>query len=89
MAEPPNGITAEPEGSGGVKMSWMASTGGDGYYLYFEHPSQNTTHYIDGNLTSYKFTEKNETLWVYSVSIQALSEHIPSEVVGPVTVRGE
>ena len=41
------------------------------------------------NDLSATFTELTTIQRVYTVSIQALSEHLPSIVVGPVTARGQ
>lgn len=92
VAQLPAVLTAEPGGLSTVYVSWIASTDGDTptrYRLFFEHPSGNTTITVNWNITSYIFHEQNEGLRVYAVSIQALTEHIPSGVLGPVTVRGE
>ena len=39
--------------------------------------------------SSHTFIERNAGQRVYTVSVQALSEHLPSAIVGPVTARGQ
>ena len=80
------------EGSSTISVFWSSPIGGDavtGYLVYYHHPNHNVT-IINGTSTypSATFTELTTTQRVYTVSIQALSEHLPSIVVGPVTARG-
>ena len=81
------------EGSSTISVFWSSPIGGDavtGYLVYYHHPNHNVTiikrPFNDPNDT---FTELTTTQRVYTVSIQALSEHLPSIVVGPVTTRGK
>ena len=80
------------EGSSTISVFWSSPIGGDavtGYLVYYHHPNHNVT-IINrtSNDLSATFTELTTTQRVYTVSIQALSEHLPSIVVGPVTARG-
>ena len=81
------------EGSSTISVFWSSLIGGDavtGYLVYYHHPNHNVT-IINrtSNDLSATFTELTTTQRVYTVSIQALSEHLPSIVVGPVTARGK
>ena len=81
------------EGSSTISVFWSSPIGGDaviGYLVYYHHPNHNVT-IINrtSNDLSATFTELTTTQRVYTVSIQALSEHLPSIVVGPVTTRGQ
>ena len=81
------------EGSSTISVFWSSPIGGDaviGYLVYYHHPNHNVT--IINRTTndlSATSTELTTTQRVYTVSIQALSEHLPSIVVGPVTARGQ
>ena len=71
-----------------ISVVWSHPTEGDavtGYLVYYHHPNHNVTIFR----TSNDLTELTTTQRVYTVSIQALSEHLPSIVVGPVTARGK
>ena len=75
-----------------VTVMWSISSSGDddvtGYLVYYHHPSYDTTiRNISASVHSDIFTEHTATQHVYSVSVQALSKHLPSAVSGPVTVR--
>ena len=73
-----------------VTVMWSISTSGDdvtGYLVHYHHPIHSTTiRSIASNLDVFN---ENSTHRVYAISVQALSTHLPSEVVGPVTVRGQ
>ena len=81
------------EGSSTISVFWSSPIGGDavtGYRVYYHHPNHNVTIINKpSNDLSATFTELTTTQRVYTVSIQALSEHLPSIVVGPVTARGK
>ena len=80
------------EGSSTISVFWSSPIGGDavtGYLVYYHHPNHNVTIIKrTSNDHSATFTELTTIQRVYTVSIQALSEHLPSIVVGPVTARG-
>ena len=92
-ANPPMELTVTTsEGSSTISVFWSGPIGGDavtGYLVYYHHPNHNVI-IINrtSNDLSATFTELTTTQRVYTVSIQALSEHLPSIVVGPVTARG-
>ena len=93
-ANPPLNLTVTTsEKSSTISVSWSSPIGGDkvtGYLVYYLHPNHSAT-MIEKNSEdiSDTFTELTTTQHVYTVSIQALSEHLPSIVVGPVTARGQ
>ena len=85
-------IVSSSEGSNIVTVEWSLHRGGDevtGYRVFYNHPNNVVTIvWENADTTSATFIESNDLQRVYSVSIQALSKHLPSVVVGPVTVRG-
>ena len=93
-ANPPLNLTATTsEESSTISVFWSSPIGGDevtGYLVYYLHPNRSAT-MINKNSEdmSDTFTELTTTQRVYTVSIQALSEHLPSIVVGPVTAKGQ
>ena len=93
-ANPPMDLTVTTsEGSSTVSVFWSSPIGGDavtGYLVYYHHPNHNVTiiNRTSKDLSATS-TELTTTQRVYTVSIQALSEHLPSIVVGPVTARGK
>ena len=75
-----------------VTVSWTKPSGGDmitGYLVYYNLSDSSET-IVTLNMTesSHIFTEENTSQHVYTVSVQALSEYLPSAIVGPVIVRG-
>ena len=89
VASPLNSVTVTASRNT-VTVTWSVSTSGDdvtGYLVYYHHPNYNTT-IGSQNVHSDIFIENSASQQVYSVSVQAQSIHIPSEVLGPVTVRG-
>ena len=71
-----------------VTVIWTDS-GGDmvtGHRVYYHHPMTQTEVDVTGH--SHMFNESNANHRVYTVSVQALSPFFPSELVGPITVRG-
>ena len=71
-----------------VKTTWSTKEGSNatGYKIYYQHPNHNYTIFVL-NDTFHKINDENQK--VYTVSIQTLSVHLPSNIAGPVTVRGE
>ena len=60
-----------------------------GYHVYYcLSDGSETIVTLNVNINSHIFTEENASQRVYTVSVQALSEHLPSAIVGPLTVRG-
>ena len=81
------------KGSSTISVFWSSPIRGDtvtGYLVYYHHPNHDVTiiHRTSNDLSA-TFTELTTTQRVYTVSIQALSEHLPSIVVGPVTARSK
>ena len=93
VANPPMDLSVySSEKRSAITVEWSLPRGGDdvtGYYVLYNHPSNVTTVKEHAEATSATFIEGNAFQRVYSVSIQALSQHLPSFVVGPVTVRGQ
>ena len=58
-----------------------------GYRVYYRHGNEEETT-VTVNSTHHTFTEHNTSQRVYTVSVQALSIHLPSTIAGPVTARG-
>ena len=93
-ANPPIALTVTTsEGSSTISVFWSSPIGRDavtGYLVYYHHPNHNVTiKSKTSNDLSVTFTELTTNQRVYTVSIQALSKHLPSIVVGPVTARGK
>ena len=90
-ASPPTDVHVDAsEDSNIVIVSWSIPSGGDsviGYQLYYQHVNTVTIINISSHDHTAVFTEGNER--VYSVSIQSLSEHLPSDLVGPIIARGK
>ena len=76
-----------------VTVMWSISSSGDdvtGYLVHYHHPNYDTTiRNISTSVHSDIFTEHNASQRVCTVSVQALSKHLPSALSGPVTVRGQ
>ena len=90
VANPPIVSVYASDDSNIVTVEWSSPRGDEviGYYVFYIHPSSNVTIVKENaDATSATFIEGNALQRVYSVSIQALSQHLPSIVVGPVTVR--
>ena len=93
VASPLSSVTVTASGNT-VTVMWSISSSGDdvtGYLVYYHHPNYDTTitTISSPNVHSDTFTEHNASQRVYAVSVQTLSEHFPSAVSGPVTVRGQ
>ena len=92
VASPLSSVTVTASGNT-VTVMWSISSSGDdvtGYLVHYHHPYYDTTiRNISTSVHSDNFTEHNASQHVYTVSVQALSEHFPSAVSGAVTVRGE
>ena len=90
-ASPPTDVYVDAsEDSNTVIVSWSVPSGGDsviGYQLYYQHVNTVTIINISSHDHTAVFIEGNER--VYSVSIQSLSEHLPSDLVGPIIARGK
>ena len=90
MASSPSPITVTTTDST-VTVRWAKV--GDmvtGYLVYYHHSDNNVTIVNRTSTTnSHTFNETTSSQRVYRVGVQALSEHLPSEIVGPVTARGQ
>ena len=92
MASPLSSVTVTASGDT-VTVMWSISSSGDdvtGYLVHYHHPHYDTTiRNINTSVHSDNFTEHNASQRVYAVSVQALSQDLPSAVSRPVTVRGQ
>ena len=92
VASPLTSVTVTASGNT-VTVMWSMSSSGDdvtGYLVYYHHPDYDTTiTRINRTVNSDIFTEHNDSQRVYAVSVQALSRHFPSALLGPVTARGQ
>ena len=75
-------------------MMWSISSSGDdvtGFLVHYHHPNYDTTitKISSSDVNSNTFTEHTTSQRVYAVSVQVLFTYIPSEIIGPVTVRGQ
>ena len=90
MASSLSSVTITASGNTATVM-WSISSNGDdviGYLVYYHHPNSETVVNTRPSTHSDIFIEYNASQRVYAVSVQALSTHLPSAVLGPVTVRG-
>ena len=93
-ADPPTALAAEVVGKTGIRVFWNAPVSGaavKGYRIFFKATSSkgslinHTRVDIGANATGY-VTDGHTAGHYYSITIVALSKHLPSPVVGPVTV---
>ena len=87
-ASEPLGVTAIQETPTTIRVSWAAPTSGappTGYRVYYSTESEDQfSHMIGASVREYLLTGLQSDL-VYRISIMALSEHLPSPVIGPNT----
>ena len=93
VASPLSSVTVTASGNT-VTVMWSIPSSGDdvtGYLVYYHHPNYDTTiaNISSPNVQLDIFTEDNASQRVYTVSVQALSKHLPSAISAPVTVRGQ
>ena len=87
VADPPYNLDVTTQGST-VTVTWSNGNGVAGHrVIYHLSNDSETVDTLDGPNTLHTFTDAS--LRVYRVSVQALSIHLPSSIVGPVTARGE
>ena len=84
----PSNVFAVPAGLTSFTVSWTAPTSGanvTGYRIYWSGGSDQGS--VDANATddAVNISGRSHGL-VYGISMVALSDHLPSPVVGPVTV---
>ena len=89
-ASEPHGVTAIQETLTTIRVSWTAPTSGappSGYRVYYSTESEDQFSHevmIGASVREYLLTGLQSDL-VYGISIMALSEHLPSSVIGPIT----
>ena len=89
-ASEPLGVTAIQETPTTIRVSWTAPTSGappSGYRVYYSTESEDQFSHevmIGASGREYLLTGLQSDL-VYRISIMALSEHLPSPVIGPIT----
>ena len=80
-----------------MRVSWTPPTFSEsvtGYQIYYkatDHESQGTRgEYVTNTVTTpgadYKILHNLQASLTYSITMVALSEHLPSEVVGPIPI---
>ena len=93
-ADPPTGLVAEVVGSTSIRVFWNAPVSGatvKGYRIFFKATSSkgslinHTSVDIGANATEY-IRDGHAAGHHYNITIVALSKHLPSPVVDPVTV---
>ena len=86
-ASEPLGVTAIQETPATIRVSWTAPTSGappTGYRVYYSTESEDQfSHEVTISEREYELTGLQSDL-VYRISIMALSEHLPSPVIGPI-----
>ena len=90
-ADSPTGLTAEqlPQEPGSFRVSWTppaSSANLTGYRIYYSGSNDSGSMDVDASATD--ITIDNRTAGVtYTITMVALSPHLPSPVIGPVTTR--
>ena len=82
-ADPPTGLTAVKESETTVNVSWTPPTCGDavtGYQIFYQLSNSVT---VNASVTQYAIINLEPNI-TYPITMMALSEHLPSAVVGPV-----
>ena len=96
-ANPPTDLTAEQKNRTTVRVSWTPPTSSEsvtGYQIYYMATESQGTRgeyvYVTITVTTpeadYKILHDLQAGLTYSITMVALSEHLPSEVVGPITI---
>ena len=94
-ANAPTGLATEVVGHASIRVSWTAPDSGatvTGYRIYYhEEDAQGGMINSDSMDVSASTTEHNITLVLtaghcYNITVYALSRHLPSPAVGPLTV---
>lgn len=84
VANPPTGLTAVRESETEVTVSWIPPADGDtvtGYQIFYQDKESVI---VDASVIRYTISNLEPKI-TYSVTMVALSAHLPSTVVGPVT----
>jgi len=87
-AEPPTGLNVEQVGPTSVRVSWTAPISVatvTGYQIYYQAEGDWGSVSVDAGVTNTTLSNLQNGL-TYSITMVALSMHLPSSVVGPHTV---
>ena len=82
-AHSPTNLTAERVNSTSIKVSWTPPASGPsviGYRIYYQTEGDQGSVDVGTNTTEYTITMASDA---YNISMVALSERLPSAVVGP------
>ena len=84
-ANSPTNFTAEQVNSTAIRVSWTPPTSGStvtGYRIYYQTVGNQGSVDVGASTTEYTITSLvvNDT---YTITLVALSEHLPSALVGP------
>ena len=92
-ANPPTDLTAEQENQTTVRVSWTPPTSSvTGYQIYYMATESQGTRgeYVTITVTTpeadYKILHDLQAGLTYSITMVALSKHLPGDVVGPITI---
>ena len=85
VASSPTNLTVELAGTNNISVSWTATATGPaviGFRIYYQAQGDQGSVYLDATSTEYIVT--NCTIGQqYNITVVALSENLPSTVVGP------
>ena len=84
-ANSPTNLTAEHENTTSIRVSWTPPVSGStvtGYWIYYQTVGSQGSVDVGASTTEYTITNLvvNDT---YIITLVALSEHLPSAIVGP------
>ena len=85
VASPPTNVTVELAGTNNISVSWTATASGPAiieFWIYYLAQGDQGAVYLDATSTEYIIT--NCTIGQqYNITMVALSEYLPSTLVGP------
>ena len=84
-ADSPTNLTAERVNSTSIRISWIPPASGPavtGYRIYYQPEGDQGNVDVGVNATEFTITSLIASD-AYNISVVALSEHLPSAVVGP------
>ena len=88
MASPPINLTVELSGTNNINVSWTTPASGPaviGFRMYYQAQGDRGT--VDLNATSTEYSITNCIIGQqYNITVIALSENLPSTLVGPKSV---
>ena len=88
MASPPINLTVELSGTNNINVSWTTPASGPAviwYRMYYQAQGDQGT--VDLNATNTEYSITNCTIGQqYNITVVALSENLPSTLVGPKSV---